>query len=130
MAPFANLSEGFFVLFDFLARVRAFRQISRWEMSPNWELAFNRHAITQQFGSLAALLWAKHISGRFRCAVSKDTSRLTGTDKDFLRVLFPTAAVAVSVVGSCRAHEPLAGFCFWPWRFPIRISFAHEGPRN
>jgi len=84
--PFANLSEGFIVLVDFLARLRAFRQISRWKMNPNWALALNRHALTQQFGSLATLLWAQHISGRFRCAVSKDTNRLTGTDTDFLRV--------------------------------------------
>ena len=83
--PFGNLSEGFNVLVDFLARVRAFRQINRWKMSPNWALALNRHALTQQFGSLAALLWAQHISGRFRCAVSKDTNRLTGTDTDFVR---------------------------------------------
>ena len=93
--PFANLSEGFIVLVDFLARVRAFRQISRWKMNPNWALALNRHALTQQFGSLATLLWAQHISGRFRCAVSKDTNKLTGTDTDFLRI-FPTAAVVVS----------------------------------
>ena len=83
--PFGNLSEGFNVLVDFLARVRAFRQINRWKMSPNWALALNRHALIQQFGSLAALLWAQHISGRFRCAVSKDTNRLTGTDTDFVR---------------------------------------------
>ena len=84
--PFGNLSEGFNVLVDFLARVRAFRQINRWKMSPNWALALNRHALTQQFGSLAALLWAQHISGRFRCAVSKDTNRLTGADTDFVRL--------------------------------------------
>ena len=84
--PFGNLSEGFNVLVDFLARVRAFRQINRWKMSPNWALALNRHALTQRFGSLAALLWAQHISGRFRCAVSKDTNRLTGTDTDFVRL--------------------------------------------
>ena len=83
--PFGNLSEGFNVLVDFLARVWAFRQINRWKMSPNWALALNRHALTQQFGSLAALLWAQHISGRFRCTVSKDTNRLTGTDTDFVR---------------------------------------------
>ena len=84
--PFANLSEGFKVLVDFLARVRAFRQINRWQMNPKWALALNRHALTQRFGSLAALLWAQHISGRFRCAVSKDTNRLTGTDTDFERL--------------------------------------------
>ena len=84
--PFANLSEGFKVLVDLLARVRAFRQINRWQMNPKWALALNRHALTQRFGSLAALLWAQHISGRFRCAVSKDTNRLTGTDTDFERL--------------------------------------------
>ena len=83
--PFGDLSEGFKVLVDFLARIRAFRQINRWQMNPKWALALNRHALTQRFGSLAALLWAQHISGRFRCAVSKDTNRLTGTDTDFAR---------------------------------------------
>ncbi len=78
--PFANLSEGFIALVDFLARVRAFRQISRWKMNYNWSLALNRHALTQQFGSLAAILWAQHISVRFQCAASKDTNRLTGTE--------------------------------------------------
>ena len=41
---FTNLSEGFIVLADFLARVRAFRQISRWKINPNWALALIRQA--------------------------------------------------------------------------------------
>ena len=86
--PFTNLSEGFIVLVNFWARVRAFRQNSRWKINPDWALAFNRHALTHQICSLATLLCAQHIRGRFRHKVSKVTNRLTGTDTDFLR-FFP-----------------------------------------
>ena len=103
-----------------MARIRAFRQINRWQMNPKWALALNRHALTQRFGSLAALLWAQHISGRFRCAVSKDTNRLTGTDTDFARFFFLIAAEAVSGAGLCRVHELLVGFLLLALAFSLK----------
>ena len=38
--------------------------------------------------------------------------------------------MAVSGVGLCRAHELSRVFCFWPWRFLLKISFAQKGPRK
>ena len=45
VGPFASLSDDFMVLCDFLGRVRAFRAISSWNISPKHALAINRHIL-------------------------------------------------------------------------------------
>ena len=42
VGPFANLSDDYMVLCDFLGRVRALRTISSWSASPKHALAINR----------------------------------------------------------------------------------------
>ena len=72
VGPFANLSDDFMVLCDFLGRVRALRTISNWNVSPKHALATNRHILVSRFGHLASLMWARLILGRFRDAVLPD----------------------------------------------------------
>ena len=40
--PFANLSDDFIVLCDFLGRARALEAINSWKISPKHALAMNR----------------------------------------------------------------------------------------
>ncbi len=80
-------------------------------MNSNWALALNRQALTQQFGTLTAFLWAQHISGRFRCTVIKRHKQANRNGFRF-RAFFPIAAAAVSGVGLCRAHELSRVFAF------------------
>ena len=68
VGPFANLSDDFMVLCDFLGRVRALRTLSSWNVNPKHELAMNRHILVSHFGHVAALAWARLILGRFRDA--------------------------------------------------------------
>jgi hypothetical protein len=75
VGPFANLSDDFMVLWDFLGRARALKAIYSWNISPMHALAMNRHALVSHFGHLASLVWAKLILGRFRDAVLPDFSR-------------------------------------------------------
>ena len=74
VGPFANLSDDFMVLCDFLGRVRAFRAINRWNIDPKHALAINRHILITRFGHLAALMWARLILSRFRDAVLPDST--------------------------------------------------------
>ena len=74
VGPFANLSDDFMVLCDFLGRVRAFRAINRWNINPKHALAINRHILITRFGHLAALMWARLILSRFRDAVLPDST--------------------------------------------------------
>ena len=53
VVPFANLSDDFIVLCDFLGRIRALRTISSWNVSPKHALAINRHILVSRFGHLA-----------------------------------------------------------------------------
>ena len=43
VGPFANLSDNFVVLCDFLGRARALKAIHSWNISPKHALAMNRH---------------------------------------------------------------------------------------
>ena len=84
VGPFANLSDDFMVLCDFLGRVRAFRAINNWNISPKHALALNRHILVSHFGHLASLVWAQLILGRFRDAVLSDSAQVpTGSDALF-----------------------------------------------
>ena len=65
VGPFANLSDDFTVLCDFLGRARALRAISSWNIDPKHALVINRHILVTRFGYLAALVWARLILGRF-----------------------------------------------------------------
>ena len=69
VGPFANLSDDFMVLCDFLGRVRALRAINSWNINPKNALAMNRHILISRFGHLAALAWARLILSRFRDSV-------------------------------------------------------------
>ena len=69
VGPFANLSDDFMVLCDFLGRVRALRAINSWNINPKHALAINRHILITRFGHLAALAWARLILNRFRDSV-------------------------------------------------------------
>ena len=81
VGPFANLSDDFMVLCDLLGRVRAFRAINNWKISPKHALAMNRHILVSHFGHLASLVWAQLILGRFRDAVLSDSAQVpTGSD--------------------------------------------------
>ena len=75
VGPFANLSDDFTVLCDFLGRARALRAISSWNINPKHALAINRHILVTRFGHLAALVWARLILGRFRDAVLPDSTQ-------------------------------------------------------
>ena len=61
VGPFANLSDDFMVLCDFLGRARALKAINSWYISPKHALAMNRHILVSHFGHLASLVWAKLI---------------------------------------------------------------------
>ncbi len=125
--PLANLSEGIYVLSTiWLHGFALFVKSSGGKISHNWALALYCHAKTQQFGALAALLWAQHINISFRCAVSKDTIRLAGTDTDLS--VFSIAAVAVSEVGSCQAHELFAVLLLLALAFSLKRMFRRVGP--
>ena len=69
VGPFANLSDDFVVLCDFLGRARALKAIHSWNISPKHALAMNRHILVTHVGPLASSVWAKLILGRFRDAV-------------------------------------------------------------
>ena len=58
---FANFSEDFMVLCDFLGRVRALRTLSSWNINPKHALAMNHHILVSHFGHVAALAWARLI---------------------------------------------------------------------
>ena len=45
VGPFANLSDDFMVLCDFLGRARALKAIYSWNISPKHALAMNRHIL-------------------------------------------------------------------------------------
>ena len=75
VGPFANLSDDFMVLCDFLGRARALKAIYSWNISPKHALAINRHILLSHFGHLASLVWAKLILGRFRDAVLPEFHR-------------------------------------------------------
>ena len=69
VGPFANLSDDFMVLYDFLGRARALKAINSWYISPKHALAMNRHIL------ISSLVWAKLILGRFvmrSCPISLD----------------------------------------------------------
>ena len=68
VGPFANLSDDFMVLCNFLGRARALIAINSWYISPKNALAMNRHILISHFSHLASLVWAKLILGRFRDA--------------------------------------------------------------
>ncbi len=71
-SPFADISDDFMVVCDFLGHVRALRTISSWNVSPKHALAINRHILVSRFGHLASLMWARLILGRFCDAVWPD----------------------------------------------------------
>jgi len=89
VGPFANLSDDFVVLCDFLGRARALKAIHSWNISPKHALAMNRNIFSLNFGHLASLVWANLILGRFRDAVLPDFSRffLVHSD-DYLNAFF------------------------------------------
>ena len=72
--PFANLSDDFTVLCDYLGRLRAFKMIHRWQVDPDHALAFCRYHLVQHFGSLVSLLWARLILRRLQDGVVADPS--------------------------------------------------------
>ena len=82
VGPFANLSDDFMVLCDFLGRARALKAINSWNISPKHALAINRHILVSHFGHLASLVWAKLTLGRFLDAVFP-----AGSD-DYLNAFF------------------------------------------
>ena len=90
VGPFANLSDDFMVLWDFLrrARARALKAIYSWNISPMHALTMNRHILVSHFGHLASLVWAKLILGRFRDAVLPDFSRFPAGSDDYLNAFF------------------------------------------
>ena len=88
VGPFANLSDDFMVLCDFLGRARALKAINSWYISPKHALAMNRHILVSHFGHLASLVWAKLILGRFRDAVLPDFSRFPAGSDDNLNAFF------------------------------------------
>jgi hypothetical protein len=88
VGPFANLSDDFMVLCDFLGRARALKAINSWYISPKHALAMNRHILVSHFGHLASLVWAKLILGRFRDAVLPDFSRFPAGSDDYLSAFF------------------------------------------
>ena len=65
VGPFANLSDDFMVLCDFLGRARALKAISSWYISPKHALAMNRHILVSHFGHLASLVFGKADFGSF-----------------------------------------------------------------
>ena len=75
VGPFANLSDDFMVLCDFLG-ARALKAINSWNnISPKHALAMNRHILVSHFDHLASLVWSKLIFGRFRDAVLADLKK-------------------------------------------------------
>ena len=88
VGPFANLSDDFMVLCDFLGRARALKAINSWNISPKHALAMNRHILVSHFGHLASLVWAKLILGRFRDAVLPDFSGFPAGSDDYLNAFF------------------------------------------
>ena len=88
VGPFANLSDDFMALCDFLGRARALKAINSWYISPKHALAMNRHMLVPHFGHLVSLVWAKLILGRFRDAVLPDFSRFPAGSDDNLNAFF------------------------------------------
>ena len=87
VGPFANLSDDFMVLCDFLGRARALKAIYSWNIDafPGNEPA---HILVSHFGHLASLVWAKLILGRFPNAVLPDFSRFPAGSNDHLNAFF------------------------------------------
>ena len=69
--PFSNLSDGFMVFVDFLARLRARRLLNHWDIAPGQALALDRNTLVHKSGHLVSLLWARLILGRFRDVASR-----------------------------------------------------------
>ena len=92
VGPFANLSDDFMVVCDFLGRARALKAINSWYISPKHAWAMNRHFLVSHFGHFASLVWAmiqaKLILGRFRDAVLPDFSRFPAGSDDYLNAFF------------------------------------------
>ena len=88
VGPFANLSDDFMVLCDFLGRVRALRAINSWNISPKHALAVNRHILITRFGHLAALAWARLILSRFRDSVLPNFTHATDDSGAFSNTFF------------------------------------------
>ena len=88
VCPFANLSDDFMVLCDFLGRARALKAINSWNISPKHALVINRHILVSHFGHLASLVWAELILGRFRDAVLPDFSRFPAGFDDYQDAFF------------------------------------------
>ena len=84
VGPFANLSDDFTVLCDFLGRVRALRTISNWNVSPKHTLTTNRHILVSLLGHLASLMWARLTLGRFRDALLPDPHSPSSSLRRFL----------------------------------------------
>ena len=61
VGPFANLSDDFIVLCDFLGRVRAFRAIISWNINMKQALAFDRYILGAHVGHLATLTWIRRL---------------------------------------------------------------------
>ena len=55
VGPFANLSDDFVVLCDFLGRARALKAIHSWSISLKHTLAMNRHILVSHL--VIWLLW-------------------------------------------------------------------------
>ena len=83
VGPFANLSDDFMILCDFLGRVRALRTVSSWNINPKHALAMNHHIMASHFGHAAALTWARLILGRFRDAILPDFQPPAGSGAFF-----------------------------------------------
>jgi hypothetical protein len=88
VGPFANLSDDFMVLCDFLGRVRALRAINSWNINPKHALAMNRHILITRFGHLAALAWARLILSRFRDSVLPNFSHTAHDSGAFSNTCF------------------------------------------
>ena len=80
--PFSHLSGGVTVLTDLIARVRALRLIQQRDMSPKLALALVRNSLVQCFGLMSSLLWARHITDRFRDAEDRTPRRQAAADQD------------------------------------------------
>ena len=107
VGPFANLSDDFVVLCDFLGRARALKAIHSWNISPKHALAMNRHILVSHFGHLASLVWAKLILGRFRDAVLPDFLNFLLVQTIYTaRSVYTARPIDVSTFGMSTCHIP------------------------
>ena len=88
VGPFADLSDNFMILCDFLGRARALKAIYSWSISPKHALAMNRRIRVSHFGHLSSLDWANLILSRFRDAVLPDFSLFPAGSDDYLNAFF------------------------------------------